>query len=57
MVQKESDLQCFKHFKEGRQRWQTMLGGDQAEPSEFSISRKLTNCQCRQKINIIGNVS
>jgi len=31
-------------------------GGDQAEPSELSISRKLINCQCRQKINIIGNV-
>jgi hypothetical protein len=47
----------FKHFKEGRKRWQMMLEeGDQTEPSELLISRTLINCHCRQKINIIGNV-
>jgi len=47
----------FKLFKEGRKRWQmTLEGGDQAEPSGLSLFRKLINCQCRQKINIIGNV-
>jgi hypothetical protein len=38
----------FKHFKEGRHKWQIKLeGGNQAEPYQLSISRNLINCKCR----------